>query len=223
EDRGRHLPRVARRRRRPPRRTPRRCRAGRALARRPRPAGRGRRRAAGRLLLRRLPACRRHRALRPGDDRGRRGRAPRPAGPRHLQRLPGAVRGAPAAGGVGPQRAADVRLQGPAAARREQPDRVDLGVRRGRGGHDRAQERRGRVRRGLRHPRPAGGRGPGGGALPRRQPQRLAARHRRDRQRARQRRRVDAAPGARGGGAVRCRHRRARVLHLRAAGARRRL
>jgi phosphoribosylformylglycinamidine (FGAM) synthase-like amidotransferase family enzyme len=38
-----------------------------------------------------------------------------------------------------------------------------------------AWTRRGRVRRGPRHPRPAGGRGAGRGALPRREPQRLDA------------------------------------------------
>ena len=46
-----------------------------------------------RLLLRRLPARRRDRALRAGDGRGRALRAPRRARARHLQRLPGAVRG----------------------------------------------------------------------------------------------------------------------------------
>ena len=69
------------------------------------------------------------------------------AGARHLQRLPDPVRVAPAAGRADPQRPPQVRLPRPAAADREQPHRLDLVVRRGRRGHDRAQERRGRLRR----------------------------------------------------------------------------
>ena len=52
---------------------------------------------ARRLLLRRLPARRRDRPLRAGHGGGHRLRARRRAGARDLQRLPGAVRGGPAA------------------------------------------------------------------------------------------------------------------------------
>ena len=62
-----------------------------------RPAGRRRRRPARWLLLRRLPALRRDRPLRAGDDRGHRRGEERDADARHLQRLPDPVRGAPAA------------------------------------------------------------------------------------------------------------------------------
>ena len=115
EDRRRHLPGLAGRRRRRARGPPRRRRGGRALARRRRPARRRRGGAAGRLLLRRLPALRRDRPVRAGDgdwvDRCPRG----PAGAGHLQRLPGAVRVAPAAGCADPQRPPQVRLPRPAA------------------------------------------------------------------------------------------------------------
>ena len=92
---------------------------------------RGRGRPARGVLLRRLPAGRGHRAVRPRDDRRRRGRGPRDAGAGHLQRLPGAVRVAPAARGSGPQRDPAVRLPGPAAARGADGDRLDLGLRAG--------------------------------------------------------------------------------------------
>ena len=69
------------------------------------------------------------------------------AGARHLQRLPDPLRVAPAARRADPQRPPQVRLPRPAAADREQPHRLDLGVRRGRRGHHRAEERRGRLRR----------------------------------------------------------------------------
>ena len=109
--------------------------------------GRRRGRAAGRLLLRRLPALRRDRPVRAGDDRGRRGGRAGHAGARHLQRLPDPVRVPPAARRADPQRPPQVRLPRPAAADREQPDRLDHGVRRRPRDHHRAQERRGRLRR----------------------------------------------------------------------------
>ena len=84
-----------------------------------RPAGRRRRRPARRLLLRRLPALRRHRPLRAGDDSGHRAGRRRPAGPRHLQRLPGPLRVAPAARRADPQRPPALRLPRPAAAGRD--------------------------------------------------------------------------------------------------------
>ena len=58
---------------------------------------RRRRRRPRRLLLRRLPARRRDRPLLAGDGGGRRVRPRRRAGARHLQRLPGALRGGAAA------------------------------------------------------------------------------------------------------------------------------
>ena len=57
-----------------------------------------------RLLLRRLPARGRDRALLAGDGGGGRVRARRRAGARHLQRLPGALRGRPAARRAAAQR-----------------------------------------------------------------------------------------------------------------------
>ena len=57
------------------------------------PAGHGSRRAAGRLLLRRLSALRRDRRARADHEGGRRPRRARRAGARHLQRLPDPVRG----------------------------------------------------------------------------------------------------------------------------------
>ena len=99
-----HLPRLARRRGRGP------CRADRRRRRRsalwhgdPRAARGGRRRPARRLLLRRLPALRRHRPVRPGDGDDRRRGPGRPAGARHLQRLPDPLRGPPAARRADPQ------------------------------------------------------------------------------------------------------------------------
>ena len=108
----------------------------------------------GWLLLRRLPALRRHRSLRAGDGRGRRGGQGRDARARHLQRLPDPVRVAPAARRPDPQRPPQVRLPRPAAPDRERVDRVDQRLRGRRRGDDRAQERRGRVRRRRRHARP---------------------------------------------------------------------
>ena len=64
----------------------------------------------GRLLLRRLPALRGDRPLLPGDG-GRAGvRTGRRAGARDLQRLPGALRGGPAAGRAARQRGAPLRV-----------------------------------------------------------------------------------------------------------------
>src|SRR5690606_35627791 len=58
-------------------------------------------------------------------------------------------------------------------------------------------------------------RGPRRVPLRRRQPQRLTPRHRGHHERARQRGRPDAAPGARDRTGIRPQHRRAAVLHLR--------
>ena len=118
--RGRHLPRLARRPRRRARRPPRRRRAGRALARRRRPARRRRGGPARRLLLRRLPALRRHRPLRAGD--GERSSTP----PRGGLPVLGICNGFQILceshllpGRADPQRPPALRLPRPAAARRE--------------------------------------------------------------------------------------------------------
>ena len=73
-------------------------------------ARRGRRGGARRLLLRRLPARRGDRPLLAGDGVGDRVRARRRPGARHLQRLPGAVRGGAAAGRAAAQPRAALRL-----------------------------------------------------------------------------------------------------------------
>ena len=86
------------------------ARRGAALARRPRPARRRRDRRPRRLLLRRLPARRRDRPLLAGDGGGARVRARRRPGARDLQRLPGALRGGPAAGRAAAQRRPALRL-----------------------------------------------------------------------------------------------------------------
>ena len=91
--------------------------------------GRRRGHPARRLLLRRLPALRGHRPLRARHGRDHPGGPGRPAGPRHLQRLPGPVRVAPAARRADPQRPPQVQLQGPGAAGRERLDRLDVRLR----------------------------------------------------------------------------------------------
>ena len=80
------------------------------LARRRRPQGCRRGRRSRWLLLRRLPALRRDRTVRARDGQGRRGRAGRHAGPRHLQRLPGPVRSGSAARRADPQRGPALHL-----------------------------------------------------------------------------------------------------------------
>ncbi len=75
-----------------------------------RPARRRRGDRPRRLLLRRLPARRRARALLADHGRGRALRPPRRAGARHLQRLPGAVRGGAAAGRAAAEHVAALRL-----------------------------------------------------------------------------------------------------------------
>ena len=94
------------------------------------PTGRDAVIAARRLLLRRPPALRRHRQPCADHGRGAPARRGRRAGARHLQRLPGAVRGRPAAGRAAPQRrrcrssAARTRPRGRATpARRGSPGR----------------------------------------------------------------------------------------------------
>ena len=82
-----------------------------AVARRARPEGRRCDRRARRLLLRRLSARRRDRALLAGHGVGDRLRERRRPGARDLQRLPGAVRGAPAARGAAAEREPALHLQ----------------------------------------------------------------------------------------------------------------
>ena len=131
EDRRHHLPRHAgRRRRRRGRCAASGAEAGRAVARRRGPARRRRGRRPRRLLLRRLPARRRDRPVRAGDAAGgRRGPAGH-AGAGHLQRLPDAVRGRPAARRADPQREPALRLPRRVAAGGEHRHRVDLALRR---------------------------------------------------------------------------------------------
>ena len=104
-------------------------------------------RAAGRVFLRRLLAVRRDRPVLTGDGADHRRRARRPAGARHLQRFPGAVRGAPAARGADPQRRPALPVRRPGADDREHPDRLDQRLRPGFAGGHPDQERRGPLRR----------------------------------------------------------------------------
>ena len=170
----------------------------------------------GGLLLRRLPALRRDRPVRPGrwarSSTRRRDGLPVLG---HLQRLPDPVRVAPAARRADPQRRPALRLPRPGAARSRTPrppgrrdydagERIVVPLKNGEG----------RFQADEAHARRARGRGPGRRPLRRRQPERLPARHRRHLQRGGQRRRPDAAPRARRRGADRPRHRRAGLLHL---------
>src|SRR5215212_6071511 len=167
-------------------------RRGTALAQGPRPRWGGRGRRARWLLVRRLPARRRHRALLAADGDGHRVRPRGRPRPRDLQRLPGALRG-----GAAPRRAAAeplaaIRLPPGRRGRREPKHPVHARVRAGRGArgarqaHDRPLLRAGRPRGAGRSALRAGT-----------QPQRCAGRHRRRVQRRRQRARADAAPRAR--------------------------
>ena len=72
--------------------------------------GHGPRGAAGRVLLRRLPALRRHRGALPGDGRGAATRRARRSGAGDLQRLPGGLRGGAAARRADAQRRSALRL-----------------------------------------------------------------------------------------------------------------
>ena len=169
-----------------------------AVAWRARPQGRRRDRRARRVLLRRLPARRRDRALLAGDGVGDRLRRRRRAGARDLQRLSGAVRGASAARRAARQRQpalhlppaalevvnADTPFTRACAQRRapEHPRQALVGALLRRRDTLRALEDAGQVV--LRY-------------APRRELQRLAARHRGRVQRGRQRVRPDAPPRAR--------------------------
>ena len=175
-----------------------------ALARRARPAGRRRDRRAGRLLLRRLPACRRDRALLAGDGVGDRVRAATAgwcSGSATASRccarracFPGALlpnanlrftfrqvraRGRRRRTPPFTDAAAHAAASGSRASRPSTPGAATTPARQTLDGLEAAR--------------------PGGAALrARRELQRLAARHRRRAQRARQRVRPDAPPRARG-------------------------
>ena len=84
---------------------------------------RRRRGRARRLLLRRLPARRRDRPLLAGHGGGDRVRARGRPGARHLQRLPGALRGGAAARRAAAERAAALRLPPGRASRSRTPTR----------------------------------------------------------------------------------------------------
>ena len=94
------------------------------------------------------------------------------------------------------------------------------GVRRRPGDRRPAQVRRGPLRRRRRHPRRAGGRGPGRLPLRRRRAERVVARHRGRRLGERARRRAHAAPRARGRPPHRTLRGRPRPVHVRARGRR---
>ena len=119
----RHLPRVERRRRRlsraraaaAPTPLPVRHTAHRA------PGRRRRRRASGRLLVRRLPPLRSDRTRRPRHGRRPSLRGGRWARARHLQRLPDPLRGGAASGRAARQPAARVRLRGRRPSRWNRP------------------------------------------------------------------------------------------------------
>ncbi len=181
--------------------------AGRAVARGSGPPRRRRGDPARRVQLRRLPPDRRDRAVRAGDGRCPGVRRARWPGAGDLQRLPGPVRERSAPRGADPQPLAPVRVsRGPPAG----GDHADAGHDRpdaGRGARHPGEARRGPVRGRCRGARPARGRGTGrvpllrAGRHDRRGPQsqRQRERHRRRAQRGGQRRRVDAASGARRG------------------------
>ena len=148
------------------------------LARRPRPRRRGRRGGPGRLLLRGLPARRGDRPLLPGDGGGRRLRARGRARARHLQRLPGALRGRAPARRAAPERVAPLRL--PPGGRGGGPRRHSVHACEpgGRGPVDPRQAHHRALLRAGDHLRRARGERTGGAPLRRRaEPERVDAEH----------------------------------------------
>ena len=108
-------------------------RAGRPVARGRDARGRRGGRPAGRVRLRRLPAGRGDRPVQPGHARGRCVRRGRRAGPRHLQRVPGAGRGRAGARRAAAQRVAPVRRPArsrsrPSGSTRRSPMRSTAGT-----------------------------------------------------------------------------------------------
>ena len=154
----------------------------RAVHRRPRRDGLARRhraaegprpdRPAGRLLLRRLPALRGYGGALADHGRGQGRRGARRRHRRHLQRLPGALRGGLAARRPAAQRPPQVQLQGRRPGRGQRPDPLHRGLCGPPPGDDDGRQWRGQFLRRRRDARPAGGRGPGRLPLPQ-QPQRL--------------------------------------------------
>ena len=178
-----------------------------ACRRRPQGGRRGRR--PRRVLLRRLPALRGDREVRTRHGRsGRRGRSWH-AGAGHLQRLPGALRGRPAARRADPQRRPALRLPRRLAQGRLDHHGLDLPLRVGRRASGAAEVGRRPLRRQRRRARRTR-RGGARGVPLRRQPQRLDARHRRHQLGRRPRRGSDAAPRARDRTAHRAVRRRSR-------------
>ncbi|CAA9455717.1 MAG: Phosphoribosylformylglycinamidine synthase, glutamine amidotransferase subunit, partial [uncultured Rubrobacteraceae bacterium] len=198
EDRGDRLPGKQLRSGRALRRREDGCCAGRAVARRGGPQGGGRRDRARRVLLRRLPTPRRHSPLRGRDGTAGGVCRRRRPGPRRLQRVPGALRGAPAAGGASPEHAHALRLRPCAGAGRDDGDALDRRVRGWGGAYPPRRPQRGELFRGRGDAGASRGGGPGGDALPG-EPERVGERHSRCVQRGSERRRDHAAPGARFG------------------------
>ena len=175
-------------------------------------AGRRRGHPPGRIRVRRLPPGRGDRPVQPGHARRVRLRGGWRARARHLQRLPGPGRGRAGAGRAAPQ--PGPALPGPRRLDRRRAARHAVHARpdRQRAAAHADRPRRGLLLRGRRDARCAGARRPGAvpvrrrrrgsgrGGRPRRQPERLAAGHRRRHQRGRQRRRAHAPPGTGLGG-----------------------
>ena len=192
--RRRHLPRLERRPRRTAGARAARRRAGRGVA-RGGAAARGRRRCApGRLLVRRLPALRRDRALLARDAGRARVRRGGRAGARDLQRLPGALRGRAAPRRTAPERVARVRMHRRRCPRRAGRHAVHLRELERRCAHDPHQARRGRLVRRRRAARRGRGRRPGGAPLREREPERLGGRRGRRGQQAAERHGPHAHP-----------------------------
>ena len=151
--RGRHVPRLERRRGRSARaRVPRRRARSRLACGRSAAGGNRGRDPARRLLLRRLPPLRRDRPLRAGDGVGERVRGRGRPGARHLQRLPDPLRGGAAAGRAAPQSPAAVPLRRRDGDGREHDERLRRQLVGGRGARDPDQARRGQL---VRRRRPA--------------------------------------------------------------------
>src|SRR5918994_1609093 len=183
-------------------------RGGPALARRPGPERRGRRGRARRLFVRRLPARWRDRPLLATDGVGDGVRARRWPGARHLQRLPGPVRGGSAPGRAAAERLAPLRLPSGRGNRGELRHALHARVRGGRQALDPGEAHHRPL---LRTARQAAGRAGGAALRAGSQPERVDGRRGRRLQRGRERDGTHAAPRARGRPAHRVRRRRQAV------------
>src|SRR5262245_26154413 len=169
------------------------------------PGGDARGAAPRRLLLRRLPARRRHGPPLAGDGRRAPLRRGGRSGARRLQRLPGALRVGAPPWRPGAQPRAPLRLRARAGARRARRPALPLAGPRGADPPPADQARRGLLLRAARGARAPRGRRAGGAALLRcgrrrgrlGEPERRTREHRRVPQPARQRDGPDAAPRAR--------------------------